>query len=43
MDAYAILIPARLGSERLPEKVLLRESGKFLVQHVYERVRRAAR
>jgi 3-deoxy-manno-octulosonate cytidylyltransferase (CMP-KDO synthetase) len=36
-DAYAILIPARLGSERLPEKVLLRESGKFLVQHVYER------
>lgn len=37
MDAYAILIPARLGSERLPEKILLRESGKFLVQHVYER------
>ncbi|MDA1194783.1 MAG: 3-deoxy-manno-octulosonate cytidylyltransferase [Planctomycetota bacterium] len=34
---YAILIPARLGSERLPQKVLLRESGKYLVQHVYER------
>ncbi len=36
-DAYAILIPARLGSERLPGKVLLRESGKYLIQHVYER------
>lgn len=34
---YAILIPARLGSTRLPEKVLLAESGKFLVQHVQER------
>ncbi len=36
-DAYAILIPARLASERLPGKVLLRESGKYLIQHVYER------
>ena len=34
---YAILIPARLGSERLPGKVLLDESGKPLIQHVQER------
>ena len=35
--AYAVLIPARYGSTRLPGKMLLRESGKFLVQHVHER------
>jgi 3-deoxy-manno-octulosonate cytidylyltransferase (CMP-KDO synthetase) len=34
---YCVLIPARLGSTRLPEKALLRESGKYLVQHVHER------
>lgn len=34
---YAILIPARYASERLPGKVLLAESGKYLIQHVYER------
>ena len=34
---YAVLIPARLGSTRLPEKVLLDRSGKYLVQHVVER------
>lgn len=34
---YAILIPARYGSTRLPGKVLLRESGKYLVEHVHER------
>lgn len=34
---YAILIPARHDSERLPGKVLLAESGKYLIQHVYER------
>ena len=34
---YAVLIPARLGSTRLPGKVLLDASGKFLVQHVVER------
>lgn len=33
----AIVIPARLGSTRLPEKPLLRQTGKYLVQHVYER------
>lgn len=32
-----VVIPARLGSTRLPRKVLLQETGKYLVQHVYER------
>jgi 3-deoxy-manno-octulosonate cytidylyltransferase (CMP-KDO synthetase) len=32
-----VVIPARLHSTRLPKKVILSESGKFLVQHVYER------
>jgi 3-deoxy-manno-octulosonate cytidylyltransferase (CMP-KDO synthetase) len=33
----AIIIPARYASTRLPAKPLLRETGKYLVQHVYER------
>src|SRR5262249_32697306 len=33
----AIVIPARYFSTRLPAKPLLRETGKFLIQHVYER------
>lgn len=32
----AIIIPARYASSRLPAKALLRETGKYLVQHVYE-------
>jgi 3-deoxy-manno-octulosonate cytidylyltransferase (CMP-KDO synthetase) len=36
-DGYAVLIPARLASTRLPGKVLLRESGHYLVEHVYGR------
>ncbi|BBM84096.1 3-deoxy-manno-octulosonate cytidylyltransferase [Candidatus Uabimicrobium amorphum] len=32
----SVVIPARLASTRLPEKALLKETGKFLVQHVYE-------
>jgi len=32
----AILIPARYASTRLPGKPLLRETGKYLIQHVYE-------
>ncbi len=32
-----LVIPARLLSTRLPRKMLLRETGKYLVQHVYER------
>jgi len=38
MTAVAI-IPARFGSTRLPGKALLRDTGKYLVQHVYESVR----
>ncbi|MCX7664235.1 MAG: 3-deoxy-manno-octulosonate cytidylyltransferase [Gemmataceae bacterium] len=39
MDA-AIIIPARLASTRLPAKPLLRETGKYLIQHVYEQALR---
>jgi 3-deoxy-manno-octulosonate cytidylyltransferase (CMP-KDO synthetase) len=38
---YAILIPARLASTRLADKVLLAESGKPLIQHVHEQAARA--
>jgi 3-deoxy-manno-octulosonate cytidylyltransferase (CMP-KDO synthetase) len=31
-----IVIPARYGSTRLPHKMLLRETGKTLLQHTYE-------
>jgi 3-deoxy-manno-octulosonate cytidylyltransferase (CMP-KDO synthetase) len=33
----AIVIPARYSSSRLPGKPLLKQTGKYLVQHVYER------
>jgi len=33
----AIVIPARFASSRLPGKPLLKETGKYLIQHVYER------
>jgi 3-deoxy-manno-octulosonate cytidylyltransferase (CMP-KDO synthetase) len=33
----AIVIPARYASKRLPGKPLLRATGKYLIQHVYER------
>jgi 3-deoxy-manno-octulosonate cytidylyltransferase (CMP-KDO synthetase) len=39
----AIVIPARYASSRLPGKPLLKETGKYLVQHVYERARQARR
>ena len=35
--SFAIVIPARYASTRLPGKPLLRETGKYLIQHVYER------
>lgn len=38
-----IVIPARLASTRLPEKLLLRETGKTVLQHTYEAARTAAR
>ena len=34
----AALIPARYGSSRFPGKLLARETGKYLIEHVYERV-----
>lgn len=39
----AALIPARYGSTRLPGKALARQTGKFLIQHVFERVAAAKR
>ena len=39
----AIVIPARYASKRLPGKPLLRSTGKYLVQHVYEQACRATR
>ncbi len=38
-----IVIPARLASTRLPRKLLLRETGKPLIQHTYEAASRARR
>lgn len=38
-----IVIPARLASTRLPQKLLLRETGKTLIQHTYEAAQRATR
>jgi len=38
----AVVIPARFASTRLPGKPLLNVTGKFLVQHVYERAVEAA-
>lgn len=40
MSAIAIL-PARYASTRFPAKPLARQTGKYLIQHVYEQVRRA--
>lgn len=37
----AIVIPARYASSRLPAKPLLRETGKYLIQHVYEQAAKA--
>jgi 3-deoxy-manno-octulosonate cytidylyltransferase (CMP-KDO synthetase) len=39
----AIVIPARYASTRLPGKPLLRSTGKYLIQHVYEQALRAKR
>ena len=38
-----IIIPARLHSTRLPRKLLLRETGKSLIQHTYEAAQQATR
>lgn len=36
MTAFAV-IPARFGASRFPGKPLAKDTGKYLVQHVYER------
>ena len=36
-----VVIPARYESTRLPGKVLAKDTGKFLVQHTYERAKKA--
>lgn len=38
-----VVIPARLASTRLPQKMLLRETGKPLIQHTYEAAIKARR
>ena len=38
-----IVIPARLASTRLPRKLLLRETGKSVLQHTYEAASRASK
>jgi len=42
VGGYLVVLPARLHSTRLPEKPLLRETGKYLIQHTWENARRAA-
>jgi 3-deoxy-manno-octulosonate cytidylyltransferase (CMP-KDO synthetase) len=41
--AAVVIIPARLGSTRFPRKVLASRTGKPLVQHVVDQVRRCQR
>jgi len=36
-----VCIPARYGSTRFPAKVLAKDTGKFLIQHVYEQAKSA--
>lgn len=38
-----VVIPARLASTRLPQKLLLSETGKPLIQHTFEAVQQAHR
>lgn len=41
MSAFKVVIPARLGSTRLPRKVLREIGGKPVVRHVWEVARRS--
>jgi 3-deoxy-manno-octulosonate cytidylyltransferase (CMP-KDO synthetase) len=36
-----VCIPARYASSRFPEKVLAKNTGKFLIQHTYEQAKKA--
>ena len=40
-EKFAIVIPARLASTRLPEKLLLKAAGKSVLQHTYEAASRS--
>ena len=40
--SIAAIIPARYGSTRFPGKPLARDTGKYLIEHVYEQVCKAA-
>ncbi|MGI9496576.1 MAG: 3-deoxy-manno-octulosonate cytidylyltransferase [Mariniblastus sp.] len=42
MTKSAIVIPARLASTRLPRKLLLKETGKTVLQHTYESAAQSA-
>lgn len=42
MNKAYVIIPARLGSTRLPNKLLLDKTGKTVIQHTYEAVKRAS-
>jgi 3-deoxy-manno-octulosonate cytidylyltransferase (CMP-KDO synthetase) len=39
--AALVIIPARLASTRLPRKLLLRETGRTVIEHTYRAARRA--
>lgn len=41
--AATVVIPARFGSTRFPAKILAAETGRPLVQHVVDRVRKCSR
>jgi 3-deoxy-manno-octulosonate cytidylyltransferase (CMP-KDO synthetase) len=41
VSSAVIVLPARYASSRLPGKPLLRETGKYLIQHVYEQATKA--
>ena len=41
MPGVVGVIPARLASQRFPRKMLANDTGKPLVQHVYERAKQA--
>ena len=42
MSGVLVVLPARFASTRLPGKPLLRETGKYLVQHAWEQARKIA-
>ena len=42
MNAIAV-IPARFASTRFPGKPLANQTGKYLIQHVYERASQCSR